>query len=153
MKLRIANALIPGVHKLRIANALVTGAGTNPKLRIANALVTGVTNLTLLPMADQSVEAFDVVNVSVSPASSSPTPSAYGWRQISGPAVSVVSDSGPTAHFIAPPAIPGATVVLGVIASLGGVASPEVTVTINVAPHIFWVAGSSWNPLSKTGTA
>lgn len=147
---RIAKLTVPAAHKARIVNVKAAGGTTTPKARIANVSIHAAANVTLQPFADQSVTPLDTVTLTSQKGSLSPVPSAYTWRQISGPAVTWVETNG-VINFVAPPVIGGGTIVFGCVASLSGVVSPEVTANIAVLPHLYWVAGSSgWVPLTRT---
>jgi len=148
--LRISKTTALADHKLRLAKVTVSGASATPKFRIARAVASGPVPLALQPIPDTTAEAFDPVTVTAVVAPTSPTPTGYSWRQISGPAVTF-QDNGVSILFTAPPAMAGATVVFGVTAFVGAQASSEAIVTTVVIPYIYWIAGSDavWAVLMK----
>jgi hypothetical protein len=67
------------------------------------------------------------------------TPEMWQWRRISGPVVTLSIASGGVVTFRAP------QLVLGVVATAGGVASIERTLTIDILPQVRWAyTGSGW---------
>jgi hypothetical protein len=150
--LRWSRALVTD-PKLRWAKATLTGTGTTPKLRWSKATVTGTAPLSLQPIADQTAEALDTVTLTAVPGATSPTPTSYAWRQISGPATPY-SDNGGSISFTVPPVMGSASLVFGVTAYIGSQASAEVTATVKPIPHLYWVASSTgWVALTRTARA
>ncbi len=117
----------------------VTGSGaavTARKLRVFAASGSGTTALTVAPLTDLSgVEPESTVSITATMQLGTAT--SWAWRQISGPAVSLVG-SGATVTFVAPSSVTVATVVLGVIASSASVSSVERTVSVQVYPQTVW---------------
>jgi hypothetical protein len=74
----------------------------------------------------------------------------WAWRQVSGPGVTLSGTDSASVAFVAPATQDGATIVLGVRATNATGTSPEKTVTIAVAAHVWWklVAGGSLRPVS-----
>lgn len=153
VKLQVSWADAANKVKLQAAKFTVDGTGTAPKLRVALAGSVGVAPVRLQTMQDYTAEAYDSVTATVVKTSTSPVPDAYEWRQISGP-IALFEDNGASITAIAPPSYDGDDAVFGVIAVLGADRSPEVTVTIHVIPHLYWVAGATdWEPLTRTTVA
>lgn len=147
--LRVAQVTIFADHKLRVANVSLSGTGTTPKLRISGVTLTGGVTPSLRQISDQTVEALSTVTITALTGATSPTPSAYSWRQISGPTVTF-QDNGSTITYTSPPAMQGAVVVFGVTAFVGAQSSLEVASVTNVIPHIYWTAGSTgWVALAR----
>lgn len=152
--LRWAKASASSVNpKLRWAKVLAQGTGTTPKLRWANVLAQGAAPVSLQAFSDQIAEALQSVTLTAVPAATSPTPTGYAWRQVSGQHVTY-ADNGSSITFTAPPVMGSGALVFGVTALLGGQSSPEATVTINMIPHLYWVASSTgWTAITRTAVA
>jgi hypothetical protein len=151
--LRVAKVTVQANHKLRVAKVTAQGTATNPKLRVAKVTAQGPVPLNVDPIPDQLVEAYAPSTVQVPNPGNLPPSTTFSWRQISGPPVSFV-DNGTFMTFTAPTAMAGTTVVFGVTAFLGAQSSSEVAATVNVLPHLYWVAGSSsWVPVTRKASA
>lgn len=127
-------------------------AGTRPvvpTLRWHRAAAAGSALVTLQPFAPLvDVEPQDTVSLTAVPFPGSATPSSYTWRQVSGPAVTLVG-TGATRTFEAPSSLTGGVVVLAVTGALGGVSGPEQRVSVTVVPQLSWiraagVANGAW---------
>lgn len=150
--LRVAKVVIQADHKLRVAKVTAQGSATNPKLRVAKVTVQGLLPLDIAPIADQTCEAYGVATVAVAGIGNFPPATTFSWRQVSGPPVRF-ADNGSFITFTAPTTMAGTAVVFGVTAVLGGQSSAEVTGTVNVLPHLYWVAGAGgWTALTRTAT-
>lgn len=98
----------------------------------------GTASVVLAPIETVTVEPMTSVEVNALLVGGTVADS-YTWRQVSGPVVSLTG-AGFTRSFPAPSAeSPGATVVLGVRATVAGTLSAERTATVNVLPQITWM--------------
>ncbi|WP_431279885.1 hypothetical protein [Leifsonia poae] len=151
--LRVGGVQFLADKKLRVGGVTFTGTGTTPTLRFGDVVFSGNAALTVRPFPDVTVEAFDAVTVTATVGATSPPATGYLWRQVSGP-TTLFQDNGSSITFTAPAAVAGTTVVFGVTALLDTQSSPETVATVNVIPHLYWIAGSSgWIPLTRTATA
>jgi hypothetical protein len=148
--LKVAKAVLTSsAPKLRVVKVVASGTGRAPTLRVARARVLGASNLSLQPFADRTVEALDVVTLTALPGATSSTPTGYEWRQVSG-AATAFEDNGNSITFTAPPVVGGSTVVFGCIATIDSVRSNEVTASVKVLPHLYWIAGATaWIPQTR----
>nr|WP_167405787.1 hypothetical protein [Sphaerisporangium cinnabarinum] len=142
-KLRVHSAPLetpPRAPKLRIHALSISGvAPLAPRLRIHGAAMTGPAAVLLSALPDQTVEPESTVTIAASLVGGG-SPDSWTFRRVSGPSVGI-SGTGATRTFTAPSAMPpaGASVVIGVTATIGGVTSPERTCTITVLPQVSWV--------------
>lgn len=148
---------------IRWYRASSEGAASTSTIRWYRASSEGNTAVVIAPIATRSN--LEPETVVVIPATlQAGTADLWTWRRVSGPAVSIATN-GPTATVTAPSDINGATLVLGVTATVNGVAgdnyvdgfsdsygasntvSPEVTATLNVLPQTeWWWTGTAWVP-------
>lgn len=136
-------------RKVRWYNGTATGAAGTPKVRWFNGSATGNANLTLRPIPDQTVEPKAPVTIPALLGATSPTPSGYVWRQVSGPNTPF-QDNGASITFTSPAAVAGTVVVFGVTAQLGAAFSSESTATVTVYPHLNWRVGpSGWTAFTR----
>lgn len=142
---RHALEVLPGV-KLRWSRHTLEGtASTGSKLRWGRHALEGTAGVFVNSIAAQTVEPETTVTLTASLAGGG-TPDSWTWRRVSGPAVTLVG-TGATRQFIAPSGMPpaGATVVVGVIATVAGTSSAEATVMITVLPQLRWqYEGGAW---------
>jgi hypothetical protein len=81
------------------------------------------------------------------------TADTWTWRRVSGPTIGIIG-TGATVTFTAPSDINGATVVVGVTATIDATTSPERTFTVNVlAQTEWWWTGTGWIPQVETWAA
>ena len=138
----------PPAPKLRVHQVQLTGAAPlAPKLRVHGAAITGAAAVIVAVLPDQTVEPESTVTIAASLLGGGAADS-WNVRRVSGPSIGIAG-SGATRTFTAPSAMPpaGATVVIGVTATLDGVTSPERTCTITVLPQVSWV----WNGTTFVG--
>lgn len=122
----------------------VAAVGTAPASRVGRvfrAAMSGTASVVVLPIADRTVEPMSTVSLTAV-LSSGFAADSYTWRQVSGPTVSFAG-TGASRSFTAPSAMAGATVVIGVRATVGGTTSAERTFTVNVLPQIVWMRTNS----------
>lgn len=124
--------------KVRVGRIALTGTvPSSPKVRVGRVALTGTANISIAPFAPVTAEPESTVTLTATLTEGGVADS-YTWRRVSGPAVTFVG-SGDTRAFAAPSAMPpGAEVVIGVTATVGGVTSPERTVTVTVLPQLRW---------------
>ncbi len=136
----------PVAARSRIAS--VTGSGATlvmPRSRIGRVSGAGAVAVAVAPLTD-------LVNVEpgtplvITAVANAPADS-WTWRQVSGPTVTL-TPSGASVMLPAPAALTGASIVLGVRATIAGVTSTERTVTITTLPHGEWwyVGAGVWKP-------
>lgn len=118
-----------------------------PKLTAHKISGAGTVVVAVNPPAGQTVEPLTAVTLTAT-IQNGLTADSWTWRQISGPTASIVGTSG-TVTLTAPAAADGATVVVGVVATVDSFASTEKTVTVTVLPQIEWRLDASgvWRPL------
>lgn len=145
-----AVAAPPATQKVRWHRA--AAAGTRPPsttVRWHGASAAGSALATLAPFAPLvDVEPQDVVSLTAVKFGGSTTPTGWAWRQVSGPAVTLVG-TGATRTFTAPSSLTGAVVVLAVAGTIDGVPGPEQRVSVTVVPQLSWiraagVANGAW---------
>lgn len=143
-KLRIHRAEMVSVPVLRIYRAEMTGSAVViSKLRIYRAEISGTAAVVVAPFTPLAspVEPETLVSITAALLGGGGADS-WTWRRVSGPASSLTS-AGATATLKTPSVVPaqgqppvGATVVLGVKATIGSVVSAEQTITIPVLPQL-----------------
>lgn len=137
-------------RKVRWYNGTATGAGGAPKVRWYNGTATGSATLSLRPIPDTTAEPFGTVTITALVGATSPNPTGYVWRQVSGPDTAF-QDNGSSITFTAPAILTGGPVVFGVVATLGSSSSSEATAIVNVYPHLNWVATpTGWIPFQQS---
>lgn len=131
----------PTIPKVRWGRSAFEGtAPTTPKARWGRSALEGTASVVVAPLTGVT-DRLPGTSVSFTAAlASAGTADLWTWRQVSGPAVSLIG-SGASRTFLAPSVMPpdGATVVLGVRATVSGTLSPEVTVSTTVLPQRFWI--------------
>lgn len=148
------NALeaVPSNPKVRWGRSGLEGSvPLVPKVRWGRSAVTGAAAVVVAALPDQTVEPESTVTVAASLLGGGAADS-WSFRPVPGSGRTTaigLSGSGATRTFTAPSAMPpaGATVVIGVTATLDGVTSPERTCTITVLPQVSWV----WNGTTFVG--
>lgn len=136
----------PVAGRSRIAS--VTGAGATlvrPQSRVGRVSGVGAVAVAVAPLTDL-VNVEPGTPVVITAVANAPADS-WTWRQVSGQPVTL-TPSGGSVMFPAPAALTGASIVLGVRATIAGVTSTERTVTITTLPHgEWWYAGAgAWKP-------
>jgi hypothetical protein len=149
-RLRIADiaASTSSASRLRVADISAAGAAAAAsRLRVADISATGAFSVVVAPIPLRQVEPETVVSTTAALVGGGSA--TWVWRQISGPSVSLVA-SGPTCTFVSPSLFfPGDlnVVLLGVIATVSGVASTELEILIDVLSQTKWVRppdGGGW---------
>ena len=128
----------------------VAGAGTVliiPQLTVHKVAGAGTVAVVVNPPSGRTVEPLAIVTLTAT-LQNGLTADSWTWRQISGPPASIVGTTR-TVTLTAPAMAAGATVVVGVAATVGSSMSTEKTVTVTVLPQIEWRldAGGVWRPL------
>jgi hypothetical protein len=144
------NALeaVPSNPKVRWGRSGLEGSvPLVPKVRWGRSAVTGAAAVVVAALPDQTVEPESTVTIAASLLGGGAADS-WTFRRVSGPSIGIAG-TGASRTFTAPSAMPpaGATVVIGVTATLDGVTSPERTCTITVLPQVSWV----WNGTTFVG--
>lgn len=135
----------PDVRILALSGSGTTSAA--PSVRLLALSGSGTTSASLLPLVPLTVEPLSTVTLEAV-LSTGATADSYAWRRVSGAAVTLTA-AGSSCSFTAPAAMPpGATVVIGVRATISGVQGAEQQVTITSLPQLLWtqVPGGPWTP-------
>lgn len=155
---RAAGSGVGSGRQLHLARVVGSGTvATSPRLHVARASAAGTLSVVLNPLTNRAdVEPLTTVQLTAVLASGL-TADSYQWRRVSGDVATMVAD-GPLCQVTAPAGPPpnGATTVVGVRATLGGVQSPEVTSQISVRPHLRWWRNASspnWAPIGRSTAA
>lgn len=130
--------------RLRIQRLTGTGVvPVRPRLRVHEIDAAGIVSLVLNPLADRAAIEPET-KVQVTATVKTGVPDSWTWRQISGPAVTLLT-AGPSVEFTAPSSMSTITVVLGVTAASASVVSAERTITVQVLPQTLWnYIGGTW---------
>jgi hypothetical protein len=114
--------------------------------RVYRSALIGVGAVGLQPLLDVTVEPLTTVTFAAALLGGGAADS-YTWRRVSGPAITFFG-SGASRSFRAPAEQFGATIVIGVTATVDGVTSAERTATVTVRPQIMWERrhGGDWLP-------
>ncbi len=144
--LRVTGTGTVAVTTPRLRVLRITGTGAvpvRPRVRVLQASGAGTVSLVLAPLSDVAgIEPESKVQITASVQVGAPD--GWSWRQISGPAVTLIT-AGPKVEFTAPSSMSMITVVLGVTASSASVVSAERTVTVQVLPQTNWAyIGGTW---------
>ena len=145
---RLSYDVIPATPKVRDYRLDFQGSALSiPKVRDYRLDLSGAAAVIVAVLPDQTVEPESTVTIAASLLGGGAADS-WNVRRVSGPSIGIAG-SGATRTFTAPSAMPpaGATVVIGVTATLDGVTSPERTCTITVLPQVSWV----WNGTTFVG--
>jgi hypothetical protein len=115
-------------------------------VRWGRTLVSGTAAVVVNPIPDQTnLEPESTVTITASLLGGG-TADSWVWRVVSGPAVTIVG-TGPSVTIAAPSDMSGASVVIGVKATVGVLQSAEVTTTITSLPQTdWWWSGTDWLP-------
>lgn len=116
------------------------------RVRWGRTLVSGTAAVVVNPIPDQTnLEPESTVTITASLLGGG-TADSWVWRVVSGPAVTIVG-TGPSVTIAAPSDMSGASVVIGVKATVGVLQSAEVTTTITSLPQTdWWWSGTDWLP-------
>lgn len=117
------------------------------RLRILRGAVEGAGALVIRPIATQTVEPETIVTLAA--VLEEGVADTWTWRVVSttpGPAPALATPSAGVCTLRAPSAMPpGATVVIGVTATIDGRTSTERTVTVAVLPQVrWWYDNGTW---------
>ncbi|WP_100812997.1 hypothetical protein [Microbacterium lacus] len=129
----------PGLTTVRVGKVALTGlAPAAVKVRVEKVALTGTAAVAVNPIAAITAEPESVVTLTAS-LTGGGNPDSWTWRRVSGNAVTLTG-TGASRTLRAPSGMPpvGGSVVIGIIATVGGVNSPERTVTITTLPQIRW---------------
>lgn len=149
---RNAVEIVPANPRVRWGRSGLEGsAPVVAKVRWGRSAMSGAAAVIVAALPDQTVEPETTVTIAASLVGGSVADS-WTFRPVPGAGRTTaigLSGSGATRTFTAPSAMPpaGATVVIGVTATLDGVTSPERTCTITVLPQVSWV----WNGTEFVG--
>lgn len=137
----------PTTPRLRVAK--LTGSGSpaaSPRLRAARLTGSGAAAVTVAPLSGlTNVEPGSPVSFTASLLGGGSADS-WAWRRVSGAQIGLIA-TGATATFPAPSDLNGASVTIGVSATLGGITSPEVTAIVTALPQLeWWWTDSAWSP-------
>lgn len=140
--LQVARVTATTPPSLRVAHLLASGTpAAARKLRVSHVLGSG-TALTRLHSIQDTPAAEPgrllTQQASLSQAGSG-TPT-WAWVQLSGPTVELLGADTDTVAFYTPDVMPGdeTIIVLGVTATVDGVASDQVTASFEVLPQLSW---------------
>lgn len=149
---RNAVEVVPAKPRVRWGRSGLEGSvPVVPKVRWARSAMAGAAAVVVAALPDQTVEPETTVTIAASLLGGGAADS-WAFRPVPGSGRTTaigLSGSGAARTFTAPSAMPpaGATVVIGVTATLDGVTSPERTCTITVLPQVSWV----WNGTTFVG--
>jgi hypothetical protein len=136
--------------RLRIGGAALSGpARTANRLRAGAIALSGAPAVLVTAPASREIGPGESVTLTAT-LTSGGTPDAWTWRRISGPVAVTLVGTGASRTVEGPSLMPpGASVVLGVTATVAGVTSPEQRVTLTVLPQLSW----SLSPTGWVGSA
>lgn len=153
-KLSATEEFVEVGRHLHVARVRAAGAvATSPRLHVAHVSATGAMSAVLNPLPSFSgVEPLSLVRLTASLTTGIEADS-YAWARKSG-APTTLQIEGPDCTVVAPAGYPpdGASVVVGVRATVGGSQGPEVTSTISALPHLRWYRNSNvpdWTPMPR----
>lgn len=136
----------PPGGRVRVYRGDMTGtAPVYGSVRVQRAAMSGVAAVILSPLSPVTAGPGELVSLTAN-LSGGGVADSYTWRLVSGPAVAF-QGTGASRSFLAPSAMPpGASVVVGVTATIGAVTSTEQFVTVTVLPQTRWsrVHGGQW---------
>lgn len=145
---RLGRALLTSptpAPKARIGRATLSGTVlVTPKARIGRASISGTAAVIVTPPDPLTLGPGQAVALTAVLASGGAADT-WTWRRISGPAIAMAG-TGATRTVTAPSVMPpGASIVLGVTATVGGVTSAEKTVPLTVLPQLSWsISPTGW---------
>lgn len=143
----------PVAPRVRLGGVALSGAEpVVARVRLGGVALSGAPAVVVAPMAERIAGPGELVTITPELASGG-TADSWTWRRISGPTVTLLTAPGGGRAVTAPSVMPSsptasgpaATIVLGAIATVGGVTSPERTVSIAILPQLSWAwSGSAW---------
>lgn len=137
----------PVVQRLRAVRLTGSGAAAAaPRLRAVRLTGSGGAAVTVAPLSDRTgVEPGSTITYTATLVGGG-TADSWAWRRVSGAAIGLTA-TGATATFAAPSDLAGASVTVGVTATVGGVTSPEEIMTVTALPQTeWWWTDTGWTP-------